>query len=151
MNAYLEHQKENIIYLIKQNLAVGDIFKRENLQVAYTFFYLCLQTSDIIDTIAFALTINSLNMFSEICFYFVEFYVLKVGFVLQFSSEELVKEVQNSIAEFKRHKQKYDEERVREQVKYASFQNQNHLFISGSLYSSDGYDVLLKLFRCKSC
>ncbi|XVF03776.1 hypothetical protein REPUB_Repub05bG0022300 [Reevesia pubescens] len=50
---------------IKQNLAVGDIFKRENLQ---------------------------------------------------FSSDELVKEVQNSIAEFKHHKQKYDEERVREQV-----------------------------------
>lgn len=37
-------------------------------------------------------------------------------FVLQFSTEELVKEVENSIAEFKRHKQEYDEERVREQV-----------------------------------
>ncbi|XP_007020702.2 PREDICTED: trigger factor-like protein TIG, Chloroplastic [Theobroma cacao] len=65
VNEYLENQRENIINLIKQNLAVGDIFKRENLQ---------------------------------------------------FSSEELVKEVQNSIAEFKRHKQKYDEDRVREQV-----------------------------------
>lgn len=30
---YLENQKENITNIIKQNLAVGDIFKRENLQV----------------------------------------------------------------------------------------------------------------------
>ncbi|KAK4803450.1 hypothetical protein SAY86_003267 [Trapa natans] len=30
---YLEDQKENIISVIKQNMAVGDIFKRENLQV----------------------------------------------------------------------------------------------------------------------
>lgn len=30
---YLENQKENITSIIKQNLAVGDIFKRENLQV----------------------------------------------------------------------------------------------------------------------
>ena len=36
--------------------------------------------------------------------------------VLQFSTDELVKEVENSIAEFKRQKQEYDEERVREQV-----------------------------------
>lgn len=35
---------------------------------------------------------------------------------LQFSTEELVKEVKNSIAEFKRHNQEYDEERVKEQV-----------------------------------
>lgn len=34
----------------------------------------------------------------------------------QFSTEELVKEVESSIAEFKRHKQDYDEERVKEQV-----------------------------------
>ncbi|XP_030445767.2 trigger factor-like protein TIG, Chloroplastic [Syzygium oleosum] len=65
VNEYLENQKENITHVIKQNLAVGDIFRRENLQ---------------------------------------------------FSTEELVKEVENSIAEFKRHKQEYDEERVREQV-----------------------------------
>ncbi|GLT83603.1 hypothetical protein SLE2022_018810 [Rubroshorea leprosula] len=65
VNEYLEMQKGNIINMIKQNLAVGDIFKSENLE---------------------------------------------------FSSEKLVKEVQNSIAEFKRHKQKYDEERVKEQV-----------------------------------
>lgn len=62
---YLENNRENITTMIKQNLAVGDIFKRENLQ---------------------------------------------------FPTEELVKEVENSIAEFKRHKQEYDEERVREQV-----------------------------------
>ncbi|EXB63261.1 Trigger factor-like protein TIG [Morus notabilis] len=65
VNEYLEHQMENITRLIKQNLAVGDIFKRENLQ---------------------------------------------------FSSDELVKEVENSIAEFKRQKQEYDEDRIREQV-----------------------------------
>lgn len=33
VNEYLEQKKENIINLIKQNLAVADIFKRENLQV----------------------------------------------------------------------------------------------------------------------
>ncbi|XAR56737.1 Peptidylprolyl isomerase [Bertholletia excelsa] len=65
VNEYLESQKENITNIIKQNLAVGDIFKRENLQ---------------------------------------------------FSTEELVKEVENSIAEFKRNKQEYDEERVKGQV-----------------------------------
>ncbi|KAL3736382.1 hypothetical protein ACJRO7_025352 [Eucalyptus globulus] len=65
VNEYLENQKENITHVIKQNLAVGDIFRRENLQ---------------------------------------------------FSTDELVKEVEDSIAEFKRHKQEYDEERVREQV-----------------------------------
>jgi hypothetical protein len=36
--------------------------------------------------------------------------------LLQFSTEDLVKEVENSIAEFKRHKQEYNEERVEEQV-----------------------------------
>lgn len=65
VNEFLENQKENITRVIKQNLAVGDIFKRENLQ---------------------------------------------------FSTEDLVKEVENSIAEFKRHKQEYNEERVEEQV-----------------------------------
>lgn len=65
VNEYLENQKDNILNVIKQNLAVGDIYKRENLQ---------------------------------------------------FSTDELVKEVGNSIAEFKRQKQEYDEERVREQV-----------------------------------
>lgn len=35
---------------------------------------------------------------------------------MQFSTDELVKEVENSIAEFKRHKQEYDEDRIREQV-----------------------------------
>ncbi|KAJ4849376.1 hypothetical protein Tsubulata_043058 [Turnera subulata] len=65
VNEYLETQKENITKMIKQNLAVGDIFIRENLE---------------------------------------------------FSTEELVKEVESSIAEFKRHKQEYDEERIRDQV-----------------------------------
>ncbi|KAL2495873.1 Trigger factor-like protein TIG [Forsythia ovata] len=62
---FMENQKENITSIIKQNLAVGDIFKRENLQLL---------------------------------------------------TDELVKEVENSIAEFKRHNQEYDEERVRGQV-----------------------------------
>lgn len=65
VNEYLEGQRENIENIIRQNLAVGDIFKRENLQ---------------------------------------------------FSTEELVKEVENSVGEFKRHNQDYDEERVKEQV-----------------------------------
>ncbi|XP_057765577.1 trigger factor-like protein TIG, Chloroplastic [Salvia miltiorrhiza] len=62
---FLENQRENITNIIKQNLAVGDIFKRENLQIV---------------------------------------------------TDEIVKEVENSIDEFKRHNQDYDEERVREQV-----------------------------------
>lgn len=33
VNEYLEQQKENITNLIRQNLAVGDIYRRENLQV----------------------------------------------------------------------------------------------------------------------
>ncbi|XP_021807792.1 uncharacterized protein LOC110751602 [Prunus avium] len=65
VDEYLLNQKENITHMIKQSLAVGDIYKRENLQL---------------------------------------------------STEELVKEVENSIAEFKRQKQDYDEERVRGQV-----------------------------------
>ncbi|KAL3333568.1 hypothetical protein AABB24_033580 [Solanum stoloniferum] len=65
VNEFLETQKENIISIIKQNLAVGDIFTRENLQ---------------------------------------------------FSTEELVKEVQNSIQEFQQHQQEYDEDRVKLQV-----------------------------------
>lgn len=32
---YLESQRENIENIIRQNLAVGDIFKRENLQVKF--------------------------------------------------------------------------------------------------------------------
>ncbi|CAN4103978.1 unnamed protein product [Withania somnifera] len=65
VNEFLETQKENIISIIKQNLAVGDIFAHENLQ---------------------------------------------------FSTEELVKEVQNSIQEFQKHQQEYDEDRVKQQV-----------------------------------
>ncbi|XP_054797953.1 trigger factor-like protein TIG, Chloroplastic [Prosopis cineraria] len=65
VNEYLEHQRDNITKLIKQNLAVGDIYRRENLQ---------------------------------------------------FATEDLVNEVENSIAEFKRQKQEYDEERVKDQV-----------------------------------
>jgi hypothetical protein len=33
VNEYLENQKDNILNVIKQNLAVGDIYKSENLQV----------------------------------------------------------------------------------------------------------------------
>ncbi|RZC46155.1 hypothetical protein C5167_039110 [Papaver somniferum] len=62
---YLEYERENITSMVKQSLAVGDIFKRENLQ---------------------------------------------------FHTEDLVKEVENSIDEFKRNNQEYDEERVKDQV-----------------------------------
>nr|AKM76833.1 trigger factor type chaperone family protein [Erodium trifolium] len=65
VNEFLKVQKGNITAVIKQNIAVGDIFKRENMQ---------------------------------------------------FPTEDLVKEVENSIAEFKRHNQEYDEDRVKEQV-----------------------------------
>lgn len=62
---YIEHEKGNIVEVIKQNLAVGDIYKRENLEVA---------------------------------------------------TDEVVKEVANSIEEFKKHNQEYDEDRIKEQV-----------------------------------
>ncbi|KAL3508442.1 hypothetical protein ACH5RR_027843 [Cinchona calisaya] len=65
VNEFLENNRENINRVIRQNLAVGDIFKCGKLQ---------------------------------------------------FSTEELVKEVKNSIAEFKRHNQEYDEECMKEQV-----------------------------------
>nr|AKM76832.1 trigger factor type chaperone family protein [Erodium texanum] len=65
VNEFLRVQKGNITAVVKQNLAVGDIFKRENLQ---------------------------------------------------FPTEDLIKEVENSIAEFKHHQQEYDEDRVKEQV-----------------------------------
>ncbi|XP_073025954.1 trigger factor-like protein TIG, Chloroplastic [Primulina eburnea] len=62
---FLENNRENITSIIKQNLAVGDIFKRENLQIL---------------------------------------------------TDDLVKEIENSTAEFKQHNQEYDEERVKAQV-----------------------------------
>ncbi|PKA47288.1 Trigger factor-like protein TIG [Apostasia shenzhenica] len=65
VNEYLEKEKVNISSIIKQMLAVGDIFERENLQ---------------------------------------------------YSTEELVKEVENSIEEFKQSNQEYVDERVRQQV-----------------------------------
>ncbi|XXG53731.1 hypothetical protein AAC387_Pa03g1785 [Persea americana] len=65
LNEYLETERDSITNIIKQMLAVGEIFKRENLQ---------------------------------------------------YSTEELVKEVENSVAEFKQHNQEYDEERIKQQV-----------------------------------
>ncbi|KAJ0593579.1 putative peptidylprolyl isomerase [Helianthus annuus] len=62
---FLEYERGNIENIIKQSLAVADIFKRENLQ---------------------------------------------------FSTDDLVKEVENSIAEFKKHNQEYDEESIQAQV-----------------------------------
>lgn len=35
VNEFLETQRESITNIIKQNIAVGDIFKRENLEVLY--------------------------------------------------------------------------------------------------------------------
>lgn len=49
-------------------------------------------------------------------YYIIHNTILKHAFMLQFSTEELVKDVENSIAEFKKHTQEYDEERVKEQV-----------------------------------
>lgn len=37
VDEYLLNQKENITNMIKQSLAVGDIYKRENLQVIYIY------------------------------------------------------------------------------------------------------------------
>lgn len=37
---------------------------------------------------------------------------------MQFSTDELVEEVEKSITEFKKHKQEYDEERVKDQVSF---------------------------------
>ncbi|CAL5190703.1 unnamed protein product [Lathyrus oleraceus] len=65
VNEYLEHHKENITNLIKQSLAVGDIYRRENMEIPI---------------------------------------------------DDILKEVENSVAEFKRSKQEYDEERVKDQV-----------------------------------
>ncbi|EPS68572.1 hypothetical protein M569_06193, partial [Genlisea aurea] len=65
VNRFVESQRENITRIVKQNLAVGDIFRRENLQIP---------------------------------------------------TEELVKEVEDSIAEFQRYRQEYDEKRVKSQV-----------------------------------
>ncbi|XP_076949015.1 trigger factor-like protein TIG, Chloroplastic [Bidens hawaiensis] len=62
---FLENQRENIECLIRQSFAVGDIFKRENMQI---------------------------------------------------STDELVKGVESSVAEFKQLKQEYDEESIQAQV-----------------------------------
>lgn len=48
VNEYLEHQKDNITKMIKQNLAVGDIYRRENLQVSVSWKYLYSQGHEII-------------------------------------------------------------------------------------------------------
>ncbi|KAF3783622.1 Trigger factor-like protein [Nymphaea thermarum] len=65
VKVYLNNQKMNITKIVKQILAVGEIFKCEGLQL---------------------------------------------------SLEELEKEVVDAVAEFKSHKQEYDEKRIREQV-----------------------------------
>ncbi|TVU11466.1 hypothetical protein EJB05_45054 [Eragrostis curvula] len=62
---YLEDEKENINRIIKQMLAVSEIFKSENLQ---------------------------------------------------YSTDQLVKEVENSVAEFKQYNQDYDEDSIKQQV-----------------------------------
>ncbi|XP_062228785.1 trigger factor-like protein TIG, Chloroplastic [Phragmites australis] len=62
---YLEDERENITRIIKQMLAVGEIFKSENLQ---------------------------------------------------YSTDQLVKEIENSVAEFKQYNQDYDEDNIKQQV-----------------------------------
>lgn len=63
---FMQDEKENISALTRQMLAVGEIFKSENLQL---------------------------------------------------STEELVNEVGNTVAEFKKHSQDYDEDRIKQQVR----------------------------------
>lgn len=41
VNEFLETQRESITNIIKQNVAVGDIFKRENLEVLLYAYTLC--------------------------------------------------------------------------------------------------------------
>nr|CAB3467912.1 unnamed protein product [Digitaria exilis] len=65
VQAYLEDEKENITRIIKQMMAVADIFKSENLQ---------------------------------------------------YSTEQLVKEVENCVAEFKQYNQDYNEDNIKQQV-----------------------------------
>lgn len=95
VNEFLETQRESITNIIKQNLAVGDIFKRENLEVCYICLILLPQRKE------------QNNNYSN---------KTLSNHWMQFASDELVKEVENSIAEFKKHKQEYDEERVKDQV-----------------------------------
>lgn len=42
--------------------------------------------------------------------------VTNIYYILQYSTEELVKEVENSVDKFKRNNQEYDEERVKQRV-----------------------------------
>lgn len=92
MQAYLEDEKENITRIIKQMLAVGEIFKSENLQV----------------------TTKPHPRFVEVPF-FVSIY-WRQRIIMQYSTDQLVKEVENSIAEFKQYNQDYDEDSIRQQV-----------------------------------
>jgi len=108
VNEYIKYERENIIEVIKQNLAVGDIFKRENLQVtilrwhALWMIYSCPCSSGL--------------LYLDCCFTFWENKLFVDYIWLQVATDEVVKEVANSIEEFKKHKQEYNEERIKEQV-----------------------------------
>lgn len=140
VNEFLEKNKENINHVIKQNLAVGDIFKRENLQVhifapvPFSIIFKWLVLLILFVYIHWSISVSTLHGLKKFGYPnetnmdgftywiinetpFTRFpFLLFVCFVLQFSTEELVKEVKNSIAEFESHNQEYDEERVKEQV-----------------------------------
>lgn len=93
---FLENQRENIANIIKQNLAVGDIFKRENMQVEILAWYLP--------------NLSPVREFIPSLY--------KCVALMQIMTDELVKEVENSIAEFKQHNQDYDEDSVKAQVTF---------------------------------
>lgn len=70
--------------------------------------------------------------------------------LLQFSTEDLVKEVENSIAELKQQKQEYDEDRVREQVSTFSYVG---LIFCGIMQSHNSFHISCfwnLLHRCKT-
>lgn len=69
--------------------------------------------------------------------------------VSQFPTEELIKEVENSIVEFKRQNQEYDEDRVKEQVKGPIHVLGNLCCFSIITCISYTINILFTLIRCK--
>ena len=75
-------------------LAVGEIFKAENLQVLITAHFILLTSDSHVPT-----------------------HVLTpYHIIVQYSTDQLIKEVENSIEEFKRYNQDYDEGNIKQQV-----------------------------------
>ncbi|KAF3648230.1 Trigger factor-like protein TIG, Chloroplastic [Capsicum annuum] len=157
VNEFLETQKENITSIIKQNLAVGDIYTRENLQSSCFKWKDRVRNEIIREKVGVASVEDKMREVSlcwfghvmrrgsnapvrrcetlamdgfrrgrgrakkywrEVIRHDMEQLQLTEDMTLdrKFSTEELVNEVQNSIQEFKQHKQEYDEDRVKQQV-----------------------------------